>query len=159
MRVTVDIDVPTEFFSLKVFFNMSYLFSDHLIETRRSKGGRGYHLLVRGLPIPLETSVSLRRTLGDDSYRAHLDSMRLVKPKNVLFNVIPGRRRLKLVEYFDERFPPPFQSHEDTNVNPVKLKRRVAWIRRKLSNFGEMQTTYSRNSIKGRQTQITLARE
>jgi hypothetical protein len=146
MRVTCDLDNPTEFESLKVFFNMSYLFRDHLVETRRSKGGNGYHLIVRGLPISLETSVSLRRTLGDDSYRAHLDSMHLVKPKNVLFNVIPGRSKLKVVEYYDERFEPPFLTHEDTLIDPRKLKRRVAWIRRWQSKFGRMQTICSRKS-------------
>ncbi|MHA1721775.1 MAG: hypothetical protein ACTSXW_01735 [Candidatus Baldrarchaeia archaeon] len=84
MRVTVDKDYPSDLELLKTYFNMKF-FTGKEPEVRISKSGRGYHFIVRGLRISFETSLHLRRFLGDDETRVLLDEIGYGKPRQVLF--------------------------------------------------------------------------
>jgi len=85
MRVTVDKDNPTVLELMKTYFNMKYLFGKEP-ELRVSKsGGLNHHFVVRGLKISFLDSLNLRRFLGDDLNRIHLDEIGVGKPRQVLF--------------------------------------------------------------------------
>jgi len=97
MRVTVDLDSPSELKLLATYFNMKGLNGN--INVRRSAGGEGYHLIVRGLPITFETSLLLRRLFGDDQVRISFDEEDSEKPKQVLYR----KKGKKVITPLDER--------------------------------------------------------
>lgn len=98
MRVTVDQDVPSEFQLLKTYFNMKAL-AGRVECARISSGGEGYHFIVRGLPISFETSLILRRLLGDDVVRIGFDEEPSGKPRQVLYS----KRGTREVTPLDEK--------------------------------------------------------
>jgi len=92
LRVTLDLDAPTELGLLKAFYNLQR-FGE--VELRESSGGHGgYHMICRGLPISYEDSLRIRETLGDDSMRLRFDEEKNHKPKSILWRakVINGKR-------------------------------------------------------------------
>jgi len=96
MRVTIDLDEPSEFALLKAYFNIKALNGG--AEARISASGEGYHFIVRGLPISFETSLRLRRLLGDDTTRIMFDEEESGKPKQVLYRKKGKRQVLPLDE-------------------------------------------------------------
>lgn len=97
MRVTVDLDYPSQFQLLKTYFNMKQL---GCVEICESSGGKGYHLIVNGLPITPQQSIELRRWLGDDQNRIHFDEhTHKHKPKQILFTKKENRK----IRWIDEK--------------------------------------------------------
>ena len=91
MRVTVDLDSPSQLKLLKVYYNLRR-FGD--VEIRRSAGGQGYHLLVYNLSITYDDSLKIRAMLGECETRLKFDSEKNLKMKQILWRakVIDGKR-------------------------------------------------------------------
>jgi hypothetical protein len=88
MRVTLDLDsAGTEKFR-RAFWTL-YRETGRVPEVRVSAGGRGFHLIVRDLPITFEESLRLRKLCGDDPQRIRFDEESWregwVKPKQILW--------------------------------------------------------------------------
>ena len=94
MRVTVDLDYPSELQFLKVFFTLK-LFTN-IIEVFRTK--KGYHLQAYDFPELTEGELyEFRRFLGDDENRVFFDEELHGKPEQVLFTRRHGRVRERLL--------------------------------------------------------------
>ena len=94
MRVTVDLDYPSELQFLKVFFTLK-LFTN-IIEAFRTR--KGYHLQAYNLPKMSEKELyEFRRFLGDDENRVYFDEKLHGKPEQVLFARRHGRIRERLL--------------------------------------------------------------
>lgn len=97
MRVTVDLDNPSQLQLLKTYFNMKQLGE---VEVCISSSGKGYHLIVSGLPLTFQKALELRRLLTDDNNRIWFDEYgHKNKPKQVLFTK-KGKRK---IEWIDEK--------------------------------------------------------
>jgi hypothetical protein len=95
MRLTVDLDNPSELQLLKTYFNCKRY---GIVEVCISSGGKGYHMIVSGLKLTLKQVIELRRTLGDDENRIFFDEMGLTyKPKQVLFTG-KGKNRITWID-------------------------------------------------------------
>jgi hypothetical protein len=86
MRVTVDIDAKGKE-AKEAFIKLSEITkeSPEIWETQR-----GFHFIVRGLPISFEESLKIREECGDDPLRLRLDREMGDKPKQVLWSVKNG---------------------------------------------------------------------
>ncbi len=84
MRVTVDLDTLKRKRLGKVFRRLIKL-TGKVPEIRRSSGGKGYHLIVRGLDISYEESIWIRYRCGDDVKRIIFDTEMVRKPKQILW--------------------------------------------------------------------------
>ena len=64
------------------------------MEVRRSAGGRGYHMLIKGLPISYDDSLKIRAMLGECETRLRFDMEKNLKMKQILWRakVIDGKR-------------------------------------------------------------------
>ncbi|MBA7593151.1 hypothetical protein ES703_00068 [subsurface metagenome] len=92
MRLTLDLDYVSELRFLMTYFNCKRLGE---VEVERSPRGRGYHLIVRGLPPDHEAEYILRCLLGDDLNRVKFDQESEYKPTKILFGTkwaMDGRR-------------------------------------------------------------------
>jgi len=91
MRITLDLDRPSELKLLSAYFNLKR-FGD--VEVRKSAGGAGYHLIVRGVPITYEDSLRIRAMLRECPMRLRFDEEATYKPKQILWKakVIRGKR-------------------------------------------------------------------
>ena len=67
-----------------------------IVEVAESSGGKGYHLIVSGLPISFQQAIEIRRWLGDDQQRIKFDLQHKnqSKPKQILFTK-KGKKRIK----------------------------------------------------------------
>jgi len=81
MRLTLDLDGPSELRLLMAYFNARRCGE---VELERSPRGHGYHIVVRG--IPGEAEHVLRCMLGDDPSRIRFDTEAKFKPTRILFN-------------------------------------------------------------------------
>jgi len=84
MRVTVDLDTLKRKRLGKVFRRLIKL-TGKVPEVRRSSGGKGYHLVVRGLKISYLESIWIRYRCGDDMRRIMFDTEAVKKPKQILW--------------------------------------------------------------------------
>jgi len=98
MRITVDLDCPSQFQLLKTYFNMRQM---GIVEIAESSGGKGYHLIVSGLPLPFTKTLDIRLWLGDDAQRVKFDMQHLSqsKPKQILFT----KKGKKHIRWIDEK--------------------------------------------------------
>lgn len=83
MRVTVDLDEPSELQLLKAYFNLRYYCP--VVNIERSPNLKGYHLEGWEVRNRAEEDV-LRRMCGDDPHRLRFDEESPLKPKRILFN-------------------------------------------------------------------------
>ena len=93
MRITVDLDYPSQLQLLKTYFNMKTM---GIVEIAESSGGKGYHLIVSGLPLSFQQAIEIRRWLGDDQQRIKFDLQHKnqSKPKQILFTK-KGKKRIR----------------------------------------------------------------
>lgn len=96
MRVTVDVDGGSLEALIKLLNIIHYtsMFPTRKVEMYKTR--RGYHIVVRDLPISFSESLLLRMTVGDDPERIWLDEICDDKPKQVLFTEKHGYKRQKL---------------------------------------------------------------
>ena len=95
MRVTVDVDYPTELGLLKAYYNMKYLArGGTAFDARISAHEDGIHMIVYGLPITFEQSLMLRELMVDDPVRRKFDEDPQGKPTQVLY-VKKGEHRTR----------------------------------------------------------------
>lgn len=99
MRITLDLDYPSELRLLMAYFNLRHAFGQ--VELERSPTGAGYHLVARGAD--REAEQVFRLMLGDDPERVRFDGEAVMKPKRILFQAkwVGGRRHA--AERVDER--------------------------------------------------------
>ena len=83
MRVTIDLDNPSQLKLLKTALTMNYYIG--IDEIRISSSGEGYHLIKRGLPISFKDSLRIRAALGECPGRLYWDEMCDMKPKQILW--------------------------------------------------------------------------
>ncbi len=88
----MDKDYPSALDLLTTYFNLKQC--GRPVEIRRSASGRGYHMIVRGLPISYEDSLRIRRTLGECKNRLRFDEEVNHKPRQILWRekTIDGKR-------------------------------------------------------------------
>jgi len=87
MRVTIDLDEPSELMKLKTLFNLIY-FTGRTPEVKISSSGKGLHYIVRGLKITYNESLILRMICNDDINRVRFDTQPLYsrfKPRQILW--------------------------------------------------------------------------
>lgn len=91
MRITLDLDEPSQLKLLKAYYNLRRFGN---VEIRRSASGRGYHMIVRGLQISYEDSLTIRAMLGECETRLRFDSEKNKKMKQILWSAkeTKGRR-------------------------------------------------------------------
>ena len=92
MRIGLDLDKPSQLRLLMSYFNLKHLFGR--VHVERSPTGKGYHLLVTGLPPDRELNYVIRCWLKDDPNRIRFDQETVHKPKEILFQVkwVRGKR-------------------------------------------------------------------
>jgi len=107
MRVTVDLDGPGVERFRRAFWTL-YRETGKVPEVRVSSGGKGFHLIVRGLPITFEESLRIRGLAGDDPMRMRFDreswSEGWCKPRQILWGKKiwkDGRGEARKVSYFE----------------------------------------------------------
>jgi len=83
MRITVDMDFPTEVEVLRAY---NYLKTLGTPKARISSSGKGIHLKVHGYEPDSDKVERIRRLLGDDNKRVDIDRERKHKPKQVMFS-------------------------------------------------------------------------
>jgi len=96
MRITVDLDYPSELQKLKTYLRMKNM---GIVEVCESSGGNGFHMIISGLNLTLQEVIELRRWLGDDTGRIYFDELGYqFKPKQVLFT----KKDKKHIQWLDE---------------------------------------------------------
>lgn len=100
MRITLDLDEPSELKLLKAYYNLRQFGN---VEVRRSSSGRGYHMIVRGLPISYDASLLIRAMLGECKTRLRFDSEKNMKPKQILWSAKTTKGRRHEVRRIMER--------------------------------------------------------
>jgi hypothetical protein len=97
MRVTIDIDTKGKEAG-EAFRKLSEI-TKGLIEIWETR--RGFHFIVRGLPISFEESLRIREECGDDPLRLRLDREMGDKPKQVLWTVKDGHvaKRITTIQF------------------------------------------------------------
>lgn len=91
MRLTIDLDNPTNLDIQKCYYNLQYI-TKLKPQIRLSASGNGVHIKVHGLKISKEDLEILRETLRDDKIRIKYDRERVAKPKQVLWTVKNGKK-------------------------------------------------------------------
>jgi hypothetical protein len=98
VRLTLDVDAPSELNLLKTYFNVKAIFG-RIDEIRRSSRGHGYHIIVRHTNLNFRQILRLRHLLNDDEQRLKFDEEADMKPKNLMFRSKDGYE----VQVLDER--------------------------------------------------------
>ena len=86
MRLTVDLDSRNPFLLAYSIVKGRVLLGKWPAKVRLSAGGRGVHLIWRGLPISQADTYALRYALGDDQKRIEADATGGRMAKQVLFS-------------------------------------------------------------------------
>jgi len=108
MRLTIDLDEPSQFQLLKTYFNLKRLGLEMEIETSARKG---WHFIIYGIPLSQEQVLELRRLHGDDLNRILFDEKPYPKPKQILWTkkgkaqVQPKTEKDLLSEPFYSKMP------------------------------------------------------
>ena len=91
MRLTVDWDNMTLTKFMRKIGLVRVMFPNRRIESERSAGGKGFHVIVYGLPKDFQEHFNLREWLGDDEKRLHMDKLRY--RDGVAINVLYTHKR------------------------------------------------------------------
>lgn len=91
MRLTIDLDNPSNLDIQRCYYNIKYITKKEP-EIRLSASGRGVHIKVHGLVVKDDELIILRETFNDDPVRIKYDQERVAKPKQVLWTVKNKKR-------------------------------------------------------------------
>ena len=85
MRVTIDVDCKSPKRLRKVVRRICH-YTGKYPEIRKSSGGKGYHVIVRGMNISYLDSIWIRYKCGDDTKRLQFDTDTVNKPRQILWS-------------------------------------------------------------------------
>lgn len=90
MRVTLDVDRPSQIVLLSRYYTMKYVCG--VDEIRVSAGGNGFHFIRRGLKITYEQALQVRALLGECNTRLEFDTEASLKPTQILWKSKNGHK-------------------------------------------------------------------
>lgn len=76
MRLGLDWDNMTKTKFKRKFGLIKIMFPNYRVQKERSAGGKGFHVIVYGLPKDFEEHFNIREWLGDDERRLRMDKLR-----------------------------------------------------------------------------------